>query len=400
MGNSAKKQNQAAITGTQQDIYNKYSNVLGNQYNDYQAAKDRADTGRNQLNELYSGPGGTGVNDFMGMTPNTQGWYDLPSQYTRGPALSAGASAAGGDFGSAKRGYQGFADTGNAADFAKASGSMDTLAQTGGVDTGAIIRGETTMIPAFYDQYKAQTQARANTQGGYSPGFDAQQALLAREAGQQGFNAMRVAQSDATKLAQQGLIAGAEGQAGIAGQISGNRLAGLGGLTNIGGLEQQNNQFNAGLAQGNNQFNAGATNQYDTRNLASQMQLLGMGQQGRQFAAGQKQQLFGTDVNQQQAAAGNMLSGIGGLSQSQLASLQLLLANNKGIDWSKWAGVAGNALPFLGKFFPGGKDNNNANNPWAGPTQVDENGNPIPGANPFPPYVNPGQGNRPTPVAS
>lgn len=400
MGNSAKKQNAADIGTFQQGVNDKYNSFLGGQYNNSIAARDRSDTLRNQLMSTYSGPGGTGTNDFMNMTPNAQGWYDLPSQYTQGPSLSAGGHAAGGDFGSAKTGYQGFADTGGAADFAKAQGSMDTLAQTGGVDTGAIIRGETTMIPAFYDQYRAQTQARANTQGGYSPGFDAQQAELARQASQQGFNAMRVAQSDATKLAQQGLIAGATGQAGIAGQISGNRLAGLGGLTNIGQYEQQNNQFNAGLDQSNNQFNAGATNAYSGRNLAAQLGLQQQGQQGRQFSAGQQQGLFNSDLNQQNAANANYLSGLGGLTQAQLQALQLQMANNKGIDWSKWAGVAGSSLPFLAKLFPGAPGKGQSPNDI--PNQVDQYGNPVLDANgnPMPPHapfpIPPGTGN-PTP---
>lgn len=287
-----------------------------------------------------SGPADTGMgglNDFTGLTPNSSGWYDLPSDYTQGPSLSAGSQAAGGDFSAAKAGYTDAANTGFASNYDKAQGTFDNLASTGGIDATAIRNQENAIIPSFYSQYKAQSANRANTQGGYSPGFDSQQEEMARQAGIQGFNASRQTEGDIAKLQQQGIEAGGSGQLSIASGETGNKLTGLGGLTNIGGMEQQNNQFNAGLDQSNNQFNANSTNSYSNRNLAATLQLQQQGQSGRQFSASQLQDLHNSDVSQSNNANSNILAGMGGMTAAQSTYLQQMLASNTPIDWAAWA---------------------------------------------------------------
>src|SRR5688500_7089625 len=100
-------------------------------------------------------------------------------------------------------------------DAGSARGAQEEFCKTGAGDANAMRRANT-MIPAFYDAYKSSAARRANTQGGYSPGFDAQQAEIGRQAGREGFNSARQTEGDIARLTQSG------------------RLAGAGGLTNLG----------------------------------------------------------------------------------------------------------------------------------------------------------------------
>ena len=164
-------------------------------------------------------------------------------------------------------------------DTGSARSTYENFSSNGGVDATALRNRATAQIPGFYDQFKQAASRRASTQGGYSPGFDAQQAEIGRQAGREGFNASRQVEGD------------------IADKVMQGRLAGAAGLTGLGGMETQNNQFNTSgqysAAEGNASRRQGA-NQYDQ----------GMGLEAARFNEGNKQFGANFDASQRQFGAG------------------------------------------------------------------------------------------------
>ena len=279
---------------------------------------------RSQIQNKY-----TNSNNFMpnGMMPNANGWFNLPP----------GGKAGMGDYGSAKSGYENMAATGgvNRADFDPALSSYKDFMSTGGVDAASLrARGGST-IPAFYDAYKNASKRRANVQGGYSPGFDEQQAELARQSGREGFNANRQLEGDIADKVQQGRMFGTSGfgnlQSNITGMEQTGKLAGLGGLTHIGDTETGLNQFNAG------------------QDNSMQMQLADMYQRGGIESARGLQGLYSSEPGDVGQAYRNYLAGMGGLHNNQLQNLALR-GGMKGIDWAKWAQAAGTGLAAAAAF--------------------------------------------------
>lgn len=288
---------------------------------------------RNQIQNKY-----TNSNNFMpdGIKPNANGFFSLP------PGSQASTAQSGmGNYGSAREGYEKLAANGgvNRGDFDKALQGYEGMMSNGGIDAQALrARGGTTM-PAFYDQYKAQSQRRANTQGGYSPGFDSQQAELARQAGREGFNANRVLEGDIADKQQQGRQFGISGygnlQRDITGMEQGGKIAGLGGLRGMGDSETQNNQFNTGQTNSMNQFNTGQANDM-------QMQMQDRYQRGGMASADGLQGLYSSapgDVGQMYQ---QRLQGLSGNANSNQGYWNTIYGNQQG--GSKWAGIANAAV--------------------------------------------------------
>lgn len=302
----------------------------GNQYQDYISSQKKqlgtdqtnADTLRNQIHSSY-----TGNNNFMpgGLTPNSSGWFDLSGGGTgaTGTNSSGFGSAAGGDFSSAKKGYQGFADTGgiNRGDFSPALDSYKNFMNNGGLgesEADALRARATSQIPSFYNNYKQALSRRSNVQGGYSPGFDSQMAEIGRQAGREGFNASRQVEGDIVDKRLAGRQFGTSGYGSLMSDITGKeqtgKLAGLGGLTNIGGMEQQNNQFNAGL--GETRAN---------RNQAMQQFLMDQYQSGGKANAAGLQGLRSSSDATLNNTNSNFLGGLSGMSGNDLQNLAMRL---------------------------------------------------------------------------
>lgn len=204
----------------------------------------RADAGRLRDETLAGYRGGAGYN---------------PQSFS---GMGGGGSSYGGDVG---WNNSALGDTGSA------RGTYENFSQTGGVDATALRQRATAQIPSFYAAYKSNAARRANTQGGYSPGFDAQQAEIGRQAGREGFNASRQVEGD------------------IADKVMQGRLAGASGLMGLGGMETQNNQFNT-----SGQFSAAEGNA-NRRQSAGQFDA-GMGLDWARL--GQQDRQFGADFNE------------------------------------------------------------------------------------------------------
>lgn len=204
-----------------------------------------------------------GPNNDFGEGRETSSRARAEQGFSGGASYSPGgggyASAAGGpnvnftaaglgDYGSARSGYEEFA-------------------ANGGVDAASIRNRTSAMIPAFYDSYKDNAKRRANTQGGYSPGFDAQMAEIGRQAGREGFNASRQVEGDIAEMVQAG------------------RLQGLGGLTNLGNTETNLNMYNQGQNQNVDTFNSSQTQQNNQFNAGMQDRGMDRAQNDRQFGA-------------------------------------------------------------------------------------------------------------------
>ncbi len=249
--------------------YNNYnSNQLGPN-NDF--GRGEAGRLRSEVEQGFRGGASAAGKGFKGGSSN--GLLGPAGGSSYGGDVNWNDSAIG-DTGSARAGYEDFA-------------------RGGGVDATAMRRANT-IIPSFYDAYRSSAQRRANTQGGYSPGFDAQQAELGRQAGREGFNASRQTEGDIARLTQSG------------------RLAGLSGLMGLGGMETQNNQFNT-----SGRFSADEGNA-NRRQSAGQFDQ-GMGLDWARFGEGQRQynqsgmaSLLGMDQDQYNTNQDNYLRGISG----------------------------------------------------------------------------------------
>lgn len=231
------------------------------------------------------------LNTFMpgGLRPNASGWFDLPERASNTAEEHARA------------GYQNIAEGG---------GNV-------GFDANAMRQRASTIIPSFYDAYKRNAQRRSNIQGGYSPGFDDQMAEIGRQAGREGFNAVRQVEGDiADRSLQMGDI------------NTRNRLQGIGGLSNMAALRQSR----------------------DASDLEARLGLGRQYQQGGQFSAAQRQGLYNTDRSDFNTAMQQRLAGLGGLSQNELMNLELRQGQNQPIDWSKWARTGANVVD---AFIPG-----------------------------------------------
>jgi len=309
------------------DAYNQF---LGN-INPRQTS-DRANALRASIVDKYNDP-----NSFLpsGLTPNDQGWFNLPSDATSG---GGGINFGGiGDYASARAGYQKFADTGGAEDFSDAMGSYKNFINTGGVgasEAETLRRRATSQIPAFYNAYRNAAQRRSNVQGGYSPGFDAQMQELGRAQAREGFEASRTAEADILDRVLEGRKFGTAGAESVGGRVQGGKLAGLGGLKGIGDSEIQ-----AAIA------NASFGDAKSARNLAAQLQLAGLYQGGKLSSARGLTDLYGTTPGDVSLDYQTYLQGLGGLTSAQLQNLGLRTGlQNKGFNWGGLLGGIGSAL--------------------------------------------------------
>lgn len=299
MSNKQNNQNRSLLDQQRNQTNQQYSQVNSVNQNAAGGFANNAASTRQSVIDRYSNN-----NNFLpgGMSPNSQGFFDT----------SGAASSGGGDFSGAKTGYDEASKTGliNRGDFAPALDSYKgMMGGLGAAQQQALRSRATSQIPSFYDAYKSNLARRQNVQGGYSPGFDAQSAEIGRQAGREGFNASRQAEGDIIDKSNQLAEFGTQGYGNLASDIAGKeqsgRLAGLGGLTNIGGMEQQNNQFNAGQKN------------------ALQQQLINLYSQGGQANAQGMANVNAQDVNQYQNSIGNWLQGLGGQSNAALQNLEL-----------------------------------------------------------------------------
>ena len=240
MGNK-NKENRGMIDRQQRRVDQGYGGLTDFARSGGDFGQGREDNSRRMAEQGFTGGGGYNPQSYL----NADGGYGgggvggFNIDFT-------GANA--GDFGSARAGYE---------DFAK----------TGGVDATALRQRATGQIPGFYDQYKQSAQRRSNVQGGYSPGFDAQQAEIGRQAGRAGFQASRDVEGD------------------IADKTQAGRLQGLGGLTQLGGLDQNLNMFNQGQRQSLDEGNANRGLQAGMFNSGQNLEGQRLAQNDRQFGA-------------------------------------------------------------------------------------------------------------------
>lgn len=299
------------------------------------------------------GPGGDfGRSDSNRLRDETLAGFRGGEGYTPysfgGPNGGSSGSSYGGDVG---WNNSALGDTGSAR-----SGYED-FAKTGGVDATALRRANT-IIPSFYRSYSDSAKRRSNTQGGYSPGFDAQQAEIGRQAGRQAFESSRETEGDIARLTTSG------------------RLAGLSGLMGLGGMETQNNQFNtsgafnaaegnANRRQGANEFDAGQG--LDWARLGQQDRQFGadFGEGQRRFNASGIAGMYGQDQDNYYRNQDNYLRGISGRSG---AAQNLIFNRTEPTSrFSQFAGgLAGLGGSLLGNF-GGGRARTQANNNWYSP---------------------------------
>lgn len=314
MGKNTNNQTNRSLLDSQRtSADSSYGNFNSNANQDYENARSTAGRVGQGIETSYSNP-----NSFLpsGALPNSSGWFNNPT------ADSAGAYASfdpNGDFSKARTGYEGFANTGGRENYADSSDSYKNFVNNGGIgesEASAIRNRATAQIPAFYQAYSDANKRRSNVQGGYSPGFDAQQEELGREQGREGFNAERQVEGDIASMRQSGREFGTSGLYGIDSSVAGNKLAGLGGITNIGQAGQQNEQFNAGQSQQNNQFNT-------SKNAAFQDAMTKLYTQNNQNATAGLQNYYSSSPGDRDSSRASILAGLGEQTGNQLQNLGL-----------------------------------------------------------------------------
>jgi hypothetical protein len=248
--------------------------------------------------------------------------------------------------------YKKFRDTGGLSseniERMRGMGGFDEFAKTGGYTDESIanIKAQAiSPIGSYASGTRDELARRASLQGGYAPGFDAASRQLRRDTARgiadTSLNA-NVAIQDRVNAGRQWGISGltdAEGK--LAGMQTGNRLAALGGETNVGGNISQASaadranqmavsQFNAMQETGADQFNQGARE----RGISGLSGMYGadiglqQGEYDRQLAI----------KNAMNSARGNYLG-----NQSQLAVQPGIGGNLVGLAGSA-AGIAGGMM--------------------------------------------------------
>jgi hypothetical protein len=196
--------------------------------------------------------------------------------------------------------YRGFKDN---QDVAGARSTYGDMASTGGVDGRAIRDRAMSGVRSVYDGAKREVNRSAALAGGYAPNRIAGLTKLAREGS--------IAASDASTNAE----------ASIAELISRNRLAGAGGLANLGQMDLQNTGGMADMYRST----PGMANMFGNQVLAGQNNLL----QGQSLQNQLAQMLIGARAQNSQVpgnfsqAMGNIGSvlGLGGRIAGGLVGL-------------------------------------------------------------------------------
>lgn len=308
--NSNNRTNRSLLDSERNRTSNDYNQLTGIARTGLANAIPQSNALRGQIAQQYTDMG----NMPNGLKPNSSGWFDLPS------------TGGGGDFSGSKSGYQNFADTGGAGDFADAKGAWNNV---GIGDTQAIRDRAGSVIPSFYEGYKNTLKRKANTQGGYSPGFDAQMAEVGRQAGREGFNASRGVEADIADRTLAATSAKAGGLTNIASSIQQGKLAGLGGLESVAGREASLGDAAAG------------------RGLQAQLALLGMQQRGRETSAAGLSDIYRSAPGDVGQMAGIYGSSVAGRSGNALNNLNLRSNIQDQSMWDYLPGLMGGAGGFM-----------------------------------------------------
>ena len=242
---------------------------------------------------------GSGVAGYGAGSGGGGGGYSAPKLKLdpRYLALEAGYKPLSQGIHKGLAGYEEFSRTGGISDESRdrirGNGLFDEYAKTGGY-SGADIANTRARgiapISAFYGNLKNEMQRRNNATGGYGVGFDTASARSARDAAISGATAARDTELDlqgqirANKFQGASALSGAE--TNYAKMMQEGRLAGLGGMTDIGKFGYGGLEGIAARSQAVNDANArsaaAASNARSASTLAEQqyrdkMKLAGLG---------------------------------------------------------------------------------------------------------------------------
>lgn len=355
--NKQNKQNRGLLDTQRNDTNTAYNRYLDSFRGRIEPAINESEGLRSQIRDKYT-------QGFLppGLKPGANGFFDLSGLETGGGHAAFDPT---GDYGSARKGYQGFADTGGRENFGNSEAAYKGFLNNGGIGEGeaAVARSRAAdSASSLYNNLKSQQTRRRSLQGGYAPGFDAQQASASREAGRGSAEALRLEEGDIIGRRQQGREFGASGLFGVDSSVQGGKLSGLGGLSQIGDAATRNAQFNAGLDD-----NAAS------RKLGFQKDLLDLYSDSGKTGAAGLLNLYGSapgDVGQY------LQYGLGGLNAQASNSLNNI-GTRAGIQDKSWMDYLGPALGLgasaLGAFggLGAGADatrNNGVNSPGSGYT--------------------------------
>lgn len=190
------------------------------------------------------------------------------------------------------------------------------LATTGGFNPGEkeqFLRRASAPVTAMYGAARDDNSRRVALQGGYSPGFDASQAKITRQAANAGAESSLNANLDLNKQIREGKLAGLAGQERVKSAAEGERQSRQ-------QMRQQGEIAGQQLLQNYSQFGVAALNETDVNDLRNRIQSGSISQADSQLLtqlAAQNRTLFENIMQGVSAVGGataGVLTGVGGLT--------------------------------------------------------------------------------------
>lgn len=274
-------------------------------------------------------------------------------------------------------GYQNFADTGGVSaedqNRMRGMGIYDEWSKSGGVtdaDRANLRARGNSVIPAFYNRVREESNRLGRVQGGGGPGQAALMSRLARDQSRGAQSAALETEGGIADRVRQGQMWGTEGMERSEGELqrllSQNKLAGMGGVTDATGMMANSiaqNRIGASSAGGGNEI--GMQGLISGNKLQGTRGLEGMAESSAARGAASSNAAAADARWRASFLADNMLAGAGGLrglrtdvpgevalyDQNRLNSRQIWNQGNQinqdpqggGTDWGQIAGAGANA---------------------------------------------------------
>lgn len=322
----------------------------------YKQSKELGEQARTAYNPLITqageraesyNPGIGGQKDYL--TSQYKGMLETgPSRVSLGGGVSSPGKVDVSDLRNTLPEYQKFRDTGGLSaeniERMRGMGGFEEFAKTGGYTAPQLanIKAQAiSPIGSFATGTRDELARRRSVQGGYAPGFDAANRQLQRDTSRAiadtSLNANIALQDRINQGRQWGIGGLSAAESGLAGMQTGNRLAALGGETNIGSAISNASAADISNAMAADQINA---------QIAAQEAMVNAGREDAYRSQGLSglSDIYGTDVGLQQGEydrQGRLLGDMSQASQGFLSNQTQAATMPSG--WDRAINAAGTA---------------------------------------------------------
>jgi len=330
------------------------------------AEKEWADNTRNSImggyQGLMTGEGLGAPGSYGGGGGFSAPHFKLDSRYA---PLEKDYKKFSGGLHTAMGGYGDFAKTGGISnesrDRIRGNGVFDEFARTGGVsdaDAANMRARGIAPISSFYGNLKNQMARRQGVTGGYGAGYDSVGSKMARDSAIAGAGAARDTELGLSETIRSGRMQGANALSGAEGTYAGmmqqGRLAGLGGLTDIGKFGYQGREGIAAKAQSIANANRSAASSASNANRSNAMAEQKYRDQMRLAGLGGMQDMYGANAGELSRYDSNLFTNRGLTSDVNQNSINTRAQNIQPSVWDNVAKYGTMAAGIGGAAFTGG----------------------------------------------